>query len=191
MARRPRIHCPGALHHVIRRGNRKQRIFLDDKDLERFLTYFSECKRRFSFRLCAFALMKNHVHLLIESGEIPLSRMMQSLLFRYARYFNMRHGEAGHLFQGRYKAILCDKDVYLLELVHSIHLNPVRAEIVKAPEDYVWSGHLCYLGKGKEDLIDEGFVLVNSVTTDSWQGEGIANLWGSRFRVGIRIDITR
>jgi hypothetical protein len=97
----------------------------------------------------------------------------------------------GHLFQGRYKAILCDKDVYLLELVHSIHLNPVRAEIVKAPEDYVWSGHLCYLGKGKEDLIDEGFVVVNSVTTDSWQGEGIANLWGSRFRVGIRIDIRR
>ena len=84
---------------------------------------------------------------------------MQSLLFRYTQYFNRRYRQVGHLFQGRYKAIVCDKDAYLLELARYIHLNPVRARVVKRPEDYVWTGHLSYLGKREEDLIDEGFVL--------------------------------
>jgi len=159
MARKPRIHFSGALYHVITRGNRRQGIFLDEKDLQRFLTYLVDCKNRFSFRLYAYALMKNHLHLLMEIEETPLSRIMQSLLFGYAGYFNRRYGEVGHLFQGRYKAILCDKDAYLLELVRYIHLNPVRAKIVEKPEDYVWSGHVGYLGRGMEPLIDEGFVL--------------------------------
>ncbi len=103
--------------------------------------------------------MKNHLHLLVEVEDVPLSRIMQTLLFRYTRYFNKRHGEVGHLFQGRYKAILCDKDAYLLELVRYIHLNPVRAKMVKKPEDYRWTGHLSYLGRGTDDVIDEGFVL--------------------------------
>jgi hypothetical protein len=103
--------------------------------------------------------MKNHLHLLVEVEETPLSRIMQSLLFRYTRYFNRRYGEVGHLFQGRYKAIVCDKDAYLLELVRYIHLNPVRAKIVKKPEDYEWTGHLSYLGRGGDDLIDDSFVL--------------------------------
>ena len=126
MARKPRIHFPGALYHVIARGNRRQGIFRDDKDLQRFLTYLSDVKSRFPFRLYAYGLMKNHLHLLIEVDEVPLSRIMHSLLFGYAGYFNRRYGEAGHLFQGRYKAIVCDKDAYLLELVRYIHLNPVR-----------------------------------------------------------------
>jgi len=142
MARRPRIHFPGALYHVITRGNRRQGIFLDEKDLEKFLAYIVDYKSRHSFRLYAYALMKNHLHLLVEVEETPLSRIMQSLLFRYTRYFNRRYGEVGHLFQGRYKAIVCDKDAYLLELVRYIHLNPVRAKIVKSPEDYGWTGHL-------------------------------------------------
>jgi REP-associated tyrosine transposase len=103
--------------------------------------------------------MQNHIHLLLEVKRIPLSRIMQSLLVRYIRYFNMRHDEKGHLFQGRYKAIVCDKDAYLLELVRYIHLNPVRAGMAKAPEDYVWTGHLCYLSNKGGDLIDDGFVL--------------------------------
>jgi len=159
MARKPRIHFPGALYHVITRGNRRQGIFLDEKDLQRFLTYLSDCKKRFPFRLYAYALLKNHLHLLVEVEETPLSRIMQTLLFAYASYFNRRHGEVGHLFQGRHKAILCDKDAYLLELVRYIHLNPVRANIAKRPEDYRWTGHLSYLGRGTEHLIDEGFVL--------------------------------
>ncbi len=159
MARKPRIHFIGALYHVIARGNRRQCVFLDEKDLQRFLTSLSSCKNRFPFRLYAYALMQNHLHFLIEVEEIPLSRIMHSLLFGYARYFNRRYGEIGHLFQGRYKAILCDKDAYLLELVRYIHLNPVRAKVANGPEDYVWTGHLNYLGGRGEGLIDEGFVL--------------------------------
>jgi putative transposase len=124
-----------------------------------FLAYLSDYKDRYGFHLYAYALMRNHVHLLLEVGEIPLSRIMQSLLFRYTQYFNRWHGEVGHLFQGRYKAILCDKDAYLLELVRYIHLNPVRAKVVKEPEDYVWTGHLSYLRKRRDSLIDEEFVL--------------------------------
>jgi len=159
MARKPRIHFPGALYHVITRGNRRQGVFQDEKDFEQLLTYLSNCKNRFPFLLYAYALMQNHLHFLIEVGEIPLSRIMQSLLFGYAQYFNRRYKEVGHLFQGRYKAILCDKDAYLLELVRYIHLNPVRARIAKRPENYAWTGHLSYLGKGRKGIIDEGFVL--------------------------------
>ncbi len=159
MARRPRIHFAGALYHVISRGNRRQGIFRDEKDLRTFLSCLSDCITRFPFHLYAYALMKNHFHLLVEVETIPLSRIMQSFLFRYTQYFNRRHGEVGHLFQGRYKAIVCDKDAYLLELVRYIHLNPVRARVAKDPEDYGWTGHLSYLGKGEEGLIDEGFVL--------------------------------
>ncbi len=159
MARRPRVHFAGALYHVISRGNRRQGIFRDEKDLKRFLVQLSDCKTRYAFHLYAYALMKNHIHLLLEVEGIPLSRIMQALLFRYTQYFNRRYGEVGHLFQGRYKGILCDKDAYLLELVRYIHLNPVRARVVQDPEDYVWTGHHSYLGEKGEDLIDEGFVL--------------------------------
>ncbi len=159
MARRPRVHFAGALYHVISRGNRRQGIFRDEKDLKRFLVQLSDCKTRYAFHLYAYALMKNHIHLLLEVEGIPLSRIMQALLFRYTQYFNRRYGEVGHLFQGRYKGILCDKDAYLLELVRYIHLNPVRAGVVQDPEDYVWTGHHSYLGEKGEDLIDEGLVL--------------------------------
>ncbi len=159
MARKPRVHFPGALYHVISRGNQRQEIFYDDKDWTVCLTYLSECKVRYAIQLYAYALMKNHVHLLLEVGEIPLSRFMQSFLFGYARYFNRRYGKVGHLFQGRYRAILCDKDAYLLELVRYIHLNPVRAKVVRDPERYLWTSHLSYLGKGSQGLIDTDFVL--------------------------------
>ncbi len=159
MARKPRVHFPGGLYHVIARGNQRQALFLCETDLKRFLSFLSEYKTRHSFHLYAYALMTNHIHLLLEVGEIPLSKTMQSLLFRYTRYFNRRYEKMGHLFQGRYKAILCDKDVYLLELVRYIHLNPVRAEIVKDPDEYPWTGHLGYLGKAKDGVVDEGFVL--------------------------------
>lgn len=159
MARRPRIHFPGALYHVISRGNRRQGIFRDEKDFQRFLGQLSECKTRYPFHLYAYALMKNHIHLLLEVKAVPLSRIMQSLLFRYAQYFNRRYREVGHLFEGRYKAIVCDKDAYLLELVRYIHLNPVRARVVNDPEDYMWTGHLSYLGRKGEGLIDEGLIL--------------------------------
>jgi putative transposase len=159
MARRPRVHFPKALYHVIARGNQRQDIFLDEKDYQTYLSYLSEYKGRYQFRLYAYALMRNHVHLLLEVEATPLSKIMQGLQFRYTRYFNRRYGKVGHLFQGRYKAILCDKDPYLLELVRYIHLNPIRSRVVKDLEKYRWVSHLRYLGGIKDGLVDEEFVL--------------------------------
>lgn len=159
MARRPRIHFPNAFYHVIARGNQRQDIFLDEKDYQRYLSSLSEYKIRYPFYLYAYALMRNHVHLLLEVEATPLSKIMQGLQFRYTRYFNTRYGKVGHLFQGRYKAILCDKDAYLFELIRYIHLNPIRSKVVRDLERYRWISHSGYLGTKKDGLIDEDLVL--------------------------------
>ncbi|MDA8427684.1 MAG: transposase [Geobacteraceae bacterium] len=147
MARKPRIHLPGGLYHVILRGNGGQPVFLTDDDRYRFYLLLQEGTCRFGYRVHAFCLMTNHIHLALQAGNIPLSRGMQNLSFRYTRWINWREKRTGHLFQGRYKAVLVDGDSYLLELVRYIHLNPVRAGMVNAPEDYPWSSHRAYLGK--------------------------------------------
>lgn len=148
MARKPRLYVPGALYHVMLRGNDGQRIFVDDEDRGKFLALVGEGVGRFDHRVHAYCLMGNHVHLLIQMGQIPLSKGMQNLSFRYTRWVNRRHHRIGHLFQGRFRAILCDGDAYLLELVRYIHLNPIRAGLADAPEDYPWSSHRAYLGIG-------------------------------------------
>jgi putative transposase len=160
MARKPRVHFSTALYHVIARGNQRQAIFLDEKDFRTYLSFLAEYKSKHSFHLYAYALMKNHLHLLMEVKETPLSKIMQILQFRYTRYFNRRYRKVGHLFQGRYKAILCDKEAYLLELVRYIHLNPVRSGEVGDPDKYLWTGYLSHMGKGKGDLLDKEFVLI-------------------------------
>jgi REP element-mobilizing transposase RayT len=147
MARKPRVYYPGALYHVTLRGNAGQAIFFDNRDRTRFYLLLQEGTERFRHRIHAFCLMSNHVHLAIQVADIPLSRIIQNLSFRYTRWINWRKSKLGHLFQGRYKAVLVDADAYLLELTRYIHLNPVRAGIVKEPEDYLWSGHRAYLGR--------------------------------------------
>ena len=146
MARKPRIHYPGAVYHVILRGNARQDIFFDDQDRCRFLLLLQEGIERYGHRVLAFALLTNHVHLAIQVGIIPLSRIIQNLSFRYAHWVNKRQGRSGHLFQGRYKAVLVDADTHLLELVAYVHLNPVRAGMIARPELYPWSSHRVYLG---------------------------------------------
>ena len=147
MARKPRIHLPGGLYHVILRGNGGQDVFLTDDDRYRFYLLLQEGTCRFGYRVHAFCLMTNHIHLAVQVGDIPLSRGMQNLSFRYTRWINWRVKRTGHLFQGRYKAVLVDGDRYLQELVRYIHLNPVRAGMTKSPVEYPWSGHRAYLGK--------------------------------------------
>lgn len=147
MARKPRIHYVGALYHVMVRGNGGQDIFADDEDRCRFYLLLQEGVEKFGHRNHAFCLMNNHVHLAIQVGEKPLSRIMQHLCFRYTQWVNSRQKKVGHLFQGRYKAIVVDADAYLAELVRYIHLNPVRAKLVKDPEKYRWSGHRAYMGQ--------------------------------------------
>jgi putative transposase len=146
MARKPRLLYPGALYHAILRGNNGRVIFFDDQDRTRFYLLLQEGIERFGHRIHAFCLMTNHVHLAIQMGEIPLSRILQNLSFRYTRWMNWRQKGSGHLFQGRYKAVVVDADTYLQELIRYVHLNPVRAGIVKEPEGYLWSGHRAYLG---------------------------------------------
>lgn len=139
MARRPRLEFPGAFYHVITRGNNQQKIFINDRDYRIFLDRLRLYKERFKFVIYAYVLMPNHIHMLIETGEAPLSRTMQALQFTYTQKFNRRHKKVGHLFQGRYKAILCQKETYLLELIRYIVLNPVRARLAKKPLDWRWS----------------------------------------------------
>lgn len=147
MARKPRLHYPGACYHVILRGNAGQEIFFDKQDRSKFFFLLQEGVEKYKHRIHAYCLMTNHLHLAIQVGDVPLSRIIQNVSFRYTRYINSRRNQIGHLFQGRYKALLIDADSYLLELVRYIHNNPVRAGMVKLPEEYTWSSHAEYLGK--------------------------------------------
>ena len=159
MARRPRIEFEGGFYHVITRGNQRQKIFLEEKEFLKYLEFLGDYKDRYGFWVYAYVLMGTHVHLLIETGQVPLSKILQGINQRFTMYFNWRHGTVGHLFQGRYKAILCDKDAYLLSLVKYLHYNPVRAGMVRQPEEYRWSSHREYIGLNKDGLVDTGLVL--------------------------------
>ncbi len=147
MARRPRLHVPGGVYHVMLRGNGGQDIFFAKADRRRFLELLAEGVARFGHWVHGFCLMTNHLHLVVQAGEAPLSRAMQNLAFRYTRFLNARRRRIGHLFQGRYKALLVEAEPYLLELVRYVHLNPLRAGLVKDPADWPWSGHRAYLGR--------------------------------------------
>lgn len=146
MARPLRIEFEGALYHVTSRGNEKGIVYTDDRDRVKFLSLIKKGYRRYGYFLRAHVLMGNHYHLLVETPNANLSKAMHDLNGSYTSYFNHRHKRSGHLFQGRYKAILVEKDAYLLELSRYIHLNPVRAGLVNAPEDYDWSSYKVYLG---------------------------------------------
>ncbi len=159
MARKPRIEFEGGFYHVIIRGNQRQKIFHEEKDFLKYLEFLTDYKDRYGFRFYAYVLMGNHVHLLIETGAFPLSKILQGINQRFTMYFNRRYGTVGHLFQGRYKAILCDRDGYLLSLVKYLHCNPVRAGVVRYPEEYRWSSHREYIGLNRDGLVDVGLVL--------------------------------
>jgi REP element-mobilizing transposase RayT len=154
MARRPRVFAPGLLYHVIVRGNQGRKTFRFDDDYRAYLDRLERYRVKFRVRIYAYCLMPNHVHLLLESGSAPLSKFMQGLQQSYTQYFNRSYRKVGHLFQGRYKAIICDEDKYLLTLVRYIHLNPVRAGLAKRPEGYIYSGHRSYLIHGPARIIE-------------------------------------
>ena len=131
MPRKARIDAPGALHHIIVRGINRRKIFFDDADRDAFLDRLGDILSDSETPCFAWALMTNHLHLLLRTGTAPIATTMRRLLTGYAVSFNRRHRRHGHLFQNRYKSILCQEDPYLLELVRYIHLNPLRAGIVK------------------------------------------------------------
>lgn len=146
MPRKPRIHYPGAVYHVILRGNAGQPVFFTDHDRYRLYLILQCVTEKFDCRIHGFCLMTNHVHLVVQTGGVPLSRIMQNLSLRYTKWINFTQSRTGHVFQGRYKALLLDADRYLLELVRYIHLNPVRAGMTATPDEYPWSSHRVYNG---------------------------------------------
>ncbi len=162
MPRQSRIDAPGALHHVIVRGIARRKIFYDDTDRERFLDRLGPILRRGDTGCFAWALIPNHFHLLLRTGTVPLSRTMRRLLTGYAVSFNKRHRRWGHLFQNRYKSILCQEEIYLLELTRYIHLNPLRAGLVKSLREldrYAFAGHGAIIGRRENDWQDTVYIL--------------------------------
>ena len=145
MGRRQRFHAPAATYHVMLRGNDKQPIFFSNGDRARMCLLLQEGTERFGHQILAFCFMTNHIHLAIRVKEVSISRVMQHLAFRYTRYINRRMNRIGHLFQGRFKSVLVDETRYLKELVRYIHLNPIRAGLVKYPEEYLWASHRAYM----------------------------------------------
>ena len=146
MSRPLRIEFPGAFYHLTARGNERKPIYRDDGDRERFVKILAAACQRFRVRIHAYVLMDNHYHLLLQTLEANLQRAMRAVNGTYAQAFNRRYGRVGHLFQGRYKALLVERDSYLVILSRYVHLNPVRAGIVARAEDYVWSSAPDYVG---------------------------------------------
>ena len=156
MPRKPRLDVPGTLHHIMIRGIERTLIFQDEEDRNNFVNRMRYLVKETGTRMLAWALLTNHIHLLVVSGPVGLSSFMRRLLTGYAIRFNKKYRRFGHLFQNRYKSIICDMDPYLLELVRYIHLNPERTVLLKQPSSY-----LNYLGKSKQDWVKPDFILQN------------------------------
>ena len=162
MPRQPRLDAPGALHHVMGRGIERTNIFRIDRDREDFLKRLANQCMEGNLIVYAWCLLSNHFHLLVRTGRQPLFRSMKKLLTGYVVNFNLRHKRTGHLFQNRYKSIICEEDPYLLELTRYIHLNPVRAGIVGGLEglnNYRWAGHSAIMGRVERKWQDIDTVL--------------------------------
>ncbi|MEO1885777.1 MAG: transposase [Methyloprofundus sp.] len=147
MSRPLRIELAGGLYHVTSRGNRRENIYDNDEDRKEWLTILEKVCARFNWRCHAYCLMDNHYHFVIETAEGNLSKGMRQLNGVYTQFFNRQYNRVGHVFQGRYKAILVEKETYLLELSRYVVLNPVRAKMVGQAEDWPWSSYQAMLGK--------------------------------------------
>ena len=169
MPRQARLDAPGVLQHVMARGIERRKIFWDDKDRSSFLERLALILEETQTQCYAWTLIPNHFHLLLRTGPTPLSTVMRRLMTGYAVTFNRRHRRAGHLFQNRYKSVVCEEDTYLLELTRYIHLNPLRARLVedlKSLDKYQWAGHSVLMGKQKNPLIPA------TAANDSTSAEG-------------------
>ena len=188
MARPLRLEFAGALYHVTSRGNRQEAIYETDADREKFLSVFADACKTYNWLCHAYCLMDNHYHLLIETPDGNLSKGMRQLNGRYTQNFNREHDRVGHVFQGRYKAILIDKNSYLLELSRYIVLNPVRAQMVRTAIDWPWSSYRATVGEQVKPIwlstewILAGFAQTKLKAIDAYkvfvsEGRGQASPW--------------
>lgn len=162
MPRQARLDAPGALHHVMVRGIEGTKIFRTDKDRKDFLERLAGQCEADALKVYAWALIPNHLHVVVRTGNRPLFASMRKILTGYVVRFNRRHNRVGHLFQNRYKSIVCEEDPYLLELTRYIHLNPLRAGVVrtiKELERYPWGGHSAIMGTVKREWQDTEEIL--------------------------------
>ena len=160
MGRPLRIEYIDAFYHVTARGNERQVIFRSNRDRERFLEYLGSARERYMAVIHTYCLMDNHYHILLQTPEGNLSQIMHHINGAYTNYYNTKRKRAGHLFQGRYKALLVNIDEYAMELSRYIHLNPVKAGLVEKPEEYKWSSYQDYIGINKSpDWLFTDFVL--------------------------------
>ena len=160
MARPLRIEYPGAFYHVINRGNAGEVIFKSARDRVKFLEYLETASERFALRIHTYCLMTNHYHLLVDTPRANLGQAVKWVNVNYATYFNRKRRRQGHLFQGRYKALLVDADTYLKQLSRYIHLNPLRANMVKRIETYPWSSYPAIVGKApRPDWLETEWLL--------------------------------
>ena len=153
MSRPYRLQSEGCFYHITSRGDDRKKIFLSERDYHKFIEYISYAKAKYKFHLYAYCLMTNHYHLLLETTQANISKIMHYLNGSYTTYYNIKRKRSGHVFQGRFKSIVVDKDNYFQELSRYIHLNPVKAKITQQPAAYRWSSYRGYLGK-KDPVLD-------------------------------------
>jgi putative transposase len=131
-----------AYYHIMARGNQKQQVFLEEGDFEKYLALLKHYKRKYKFKLYAWCLMPNHVHLVLEiNNTAQLAKIMQGISLAYVRWFNKKYGKVGHLWQGRYKSLAMQKNEYVLDCINYIETNPIRANIKGRISDYKWSSN--------------------------------------------------
>ncbi|MFD2446753.1 transposase [Bacillus sp. CGMCC 1.16607] len=159
MSRKHRIWFPGATYHITARGNRKALIFFDDHDHQKFLTIVKETKEIYPFDLHSYCLMKNHIHFLLETANIPITDIMKTINTTYAIYLNKRHELNGHVFQGRFHSELITDAKYFLNTSRYIHLNPLEAEMVTNLQDYHWSSLPSFFSSAKNSLVSKEKIL--------------------------------
>ena len=176
MARPIRIQYPGAFYHVMSRGNERRAVFREEADYELFLETLKDASERFDVLVHAWCLMPNHLHLLIQTKDSNLSSFMKRLLGVYTIRFNRKHKRHGHLFQGRYKALLVDQDNYFLQLSRYVHLNPMKAKLSDRPENYPWSSMRFFLTQDGPSYLHKKFTLDSFDSPKAYQAfvrEGI------------------
>lgn len=159
MAKKKRIWYPGAVYHIMNRGNNRSDIFKDDEDFLVYLTILKQTMEKYTFILYSYCLMTNHLHMQIETKDVEIWNIMRYINLAYTKYFNNKYNLVGHLFQGRYRAEIIDSDSYNLQTSRYIHLNPVKASMVERPIDYKWSSYGVYMGQAKSDIVNEQKIL--------------------------------